>query len=766
KLQHETELQIAREEAETRMRAEFRVLEANIRQSREEAQAREDVERKARQEAESRIAAERKAREEAEARAATEIAAREEEVRKARVEAESRAAAEAKAREEFAVERKARTDAEAQIAVERQSRDEAVSNARAEAEQRARAEVEARIASERKAHDDADARVAAAREEAESKAQAELETRIDAERKAREEAERKREQAEAQAEAALQISAAAEKLIREAASKETAVAEKSRDEAQKMRDEAQRMLDAARLQHEQAVAKAQAEMMARVHAEQKAVAEKRARAAAEDRAKQETVARVMQEHQMRQNAEKEIEAKVEAEIRARSQADFDSDVKARADAQIRADAAAMQRSMEKDNAASRGVSSAVARRPVKWGSLLLTGLIILLLAGVAILQVAPMNGYIPGAEKVLSERLQEPVSIGGLRFTLFPTPQLKLEHIAIGAAQDVKVDSATIDVTSTAIFDEHTKDINEIELSGVVIEQDALPRLIAWSKAPAAASRLQLQHIKINAIKLALHGVEMPSLDAVITLDKDGGWQKLSVKDSKANLELTPLKEPGEMRATFTASAWTPPAGLTVEFSELAATATIRRGQATITGIEGRVFGGAFKGDAVLKWNSGLAADGELSFKNADVAQVLAGFTNNFMASGVLDTVMKFSTQGQTPDELFAAPRVTATFTLQKGTLNNLDLVRAIQSTSRAGLRGGRTPYSEISGEAQSAANRISYRNLKLTAGPLNAHGAVDVSPAGELAGRLNVQLGTQGVSIARGTLNVSGGMKDPVLSQ
>ena len=36
-----------------------------------------------------------------------------------------------------------------------------------------------------------------------------------------------------------------------------------------MRDEAQRMLDSARLQHEQAVAKAQAEMMARVHAEQK-----------------------------------------------------------------------------------------------------------------------------------------------------------------------------------------------------------------------------------------------------------------------------------------------------------------------------------------------------------------------------------------------------------------------------------------------------------------------------------------------------------------
>jgi hypothetical protein len=145
---------------------------------------------------------------------------------------------------------------------------------------------------------------------------------------------------------------------------------------------------------------------------------------------------------------------------------------------------------------------------------------------------------------------------------------------------------------------------------------------------------------------------------------------------------------------------------------------------------------------------------------------VLATYTRDFVASGTLDTTMKFTSQGQSADELFAAPRVTATFTLQKGTLNNLDLVRAIQSTSRGGLRGGKTPYNEISGEAQAAGNRIAYRSLKLAAGPLNATGTLDVSPAAELAGRLNVQLGTASVSIARGVLNVSGGMKDLLLSQ
>jgi hypothetical protein len=638
-----------------------------------------------------------------------------------------------------------------------------VSKARAEAERRAREEVETRIAAERHAREEAEARALAAREDAERKAQAELAERIDAERKAREEAERKREVAEAQAKAALEISATAEKLVREAASKETAVAEKSRDEAHKMRDEAQRLLETARLQHEQAVAKAQAEMTARAHAEQKAVAEKRARAAAEDRAKQEAVARVMQEHQMRQNAEKEIAAKVEAEIKARSQAEFDAEVKARTDAQQRADMVAAQISLEHEDAAVRGRKVSPARKRIRWGRTAAISVAVLLVLAVGFIQIMPMTGYIPAIEKLLSERLQEPVSIGGLRFTLFPAPELKVERIAIGPGQDVRIESALIPMSTAALFDDK-KDFDEIEVKGLTFDQDAIPRVAGWTSAPAK-SRLQVRRLKIIGFQLALHGIELPSLDGTVTLAKDGGWQKISLRDPKMNLDFMPLKEQGQYRATFHARNWTPPICPSVEFAELGATATVTRDQATIIGIEGRIFEGALKGAVNVRWKNNLSADGELALKGADLASALAGFTRDYTASGTLDAGLKFTSQGQTAPELFAAPRVTATFALQKGTLNNVDLVRAIQSTSRGGLRGGKTPYVEITGEAQSSANRIGYRNLRLAAGPLNATGAFDVSPASQLAGRLNVQLGTQSTSIARGALNVSGGMKEPVLS-
>jgi hypothetical protein len=178
------------------------------------------------------------------------------------------------------------------------------------------------------------------------------------------------------------------------------------------------------------------------------------------------------------------------------------------------------------------------------------------------------------------------------------------------------------------------------------------------------------------------------------------------------------------------------------------------------------VLGGALKGTATMQWTQGLAAEGEFSLKGADGGATLAAFSRDFVLSGTLDTAMKFAAKGQSIAELFAAPSVNATFMLQKGTLNNVDLVRAIQSATRGGNRGGKTQFAEISGEAQSAGNRIAFRNLKLTGGPLIVSGNVDVSPTAELGGRINVQMGSATTVIARGVLNVGGALKDPSLSQ
>jgi hypothetical protein len=53
---------------------------------------------------------------------------------------------------------------------------------------------------------------------------------------------------------------------------------------------------------------------------------------------------------------------------------------------------------------------------------------------------------------------------------------------------------------------------------------------------------------------------------------------------------------------------------------------------------------------------------------------------------------------------------------------------------------------------------------LQLASGPLNASGVINIGADGTLAGRINAELGSKGLIVARGGLNVSGALRDPLL--
>jgi len=492
---------------------------------------------------------------------------------------------------------------------------------------------------------------------------------------------------------------------------------------------------------------------------------RRARAAAEDRAKQEAVSRVMNEHKILQNAQSEVDSKVQAELKARAQAEREADMKERLEAQKRADVTGAQRSIEAELAAAKGATMVLARKPVKWARTVGISAAVVLVTAIAILQMAPLSAFIPGVQKILSERVQEPVNIGDLRFSMFPFPQIKIERLLIGKAQDIRIDTVTVPLTSFGVFGER-KQIDEVDVGSIAMDQYAIARVAGWAQTPASDARLHVRTIKIDSVKLTLPRSDMPSFAAVITLANDGGWQKAVMRDSKLNVELLAQKQAGQFQANFSARNWQPPSGLKFEFTELSGSAMVTPGQAIVSNVEGRLFGGSLKGAVTFKWADGLAADGDFIVEGADVSQVLSAYTRDFLATGMIDTKLKFSAKGQTPEDIFRAPRISATFAAQKGVVNNVDLVRAIQSASRSPQRGGKTVYSEISGEVQVAGGRITYRNVKLSAGPLNATGSVDVGAGGEVAGRLYAQLGTPAMSVARAALHLSGAIKDPVLNQ
>ena len=124
------------------------------------------------------------------------------------------------------------------------------------------------------------------------------------------------------------------------------------------------------------------------------------------------------------------------------------------------------------------------------------------------------------------------------------------------------------------------------------------------------------------------HDTGLPPLDATVTLNPQGGWQKLVLRDPKATAEITPLKgEDGKYVVMFNARNWQPPVGPGLEFSDLSFRALVSKSDARVSDVQGGILGGALTGSANLRWGKGLAADGEFTLKRADAATMLAAFT-------------------------------------------------------------------------------------------------------------------------------------------
>src|SRR5262249_17685032 len=403
-------------------------------------------------------------------------------------------------------------------------------------------------------------------------------------------------------------------------------------------------------------------------------------------------------------------------------------------------------------------AAARAREPVKWGRLVTIGALALIALVVSLLHIVPLS--VGGTEKLLTEQLQEPVSIGALRFAAFPSPHLTVQRIFIGKGQDAMIEAATVPASPLALFRDR-KHFDEVRLSGVTIDQDVVPRMAGWTKSKSGERSLQIDRLEMSGLRVALRDVKLRSLGATITLGKDGAFKKMVLREPPLRVDFPPAGDQG-WQADLKGKGWRPPLGLGMEFSDLSGSARITSGQAVVSGFDGTLYNGSVKGEATIKWGSNINAEGRFNVKGSDLGQLLPAMASAFSASGALDTNATFASEGQTPGELLAAPRVNATFTLRKGTINNVDVMRALQAPGRT---SGKTQFDEITGEAQVEGNRIAYRNLRLNSAPMQASGAIDVLPNSDLSGRITVQVGTRTTTVARGTLNVGGSVRSTQLT-
>ncbi len=748
-----------REEEEERLK---RAEEERKRKEDEERKKREEEERRRREEEERRKREEeerkRKEEEERKRREEEERRKREEEERRKREEEErKRKEEEERKRREEEEQRKRDEEERRRKEEERKRREEEEKRARREEEDRRRREED-----ERRRLEDQRAQGAGIEEEANRRAEDERRSREASERASAEESRRK----ELAQHAASDKDALPEFDLSGLRAMETQVAaefEKQQQELRKREEEEERQ----REQQEQArlaMERAEREEQARAEAERREAEdlERRERMDRERQDREDREKKRQEEKQARSREQEEAKVKREQERLRQETMKVENERRAREEDLVRRRKEQEERDRKRAEVESlkktKGIRTPLDRlKPV---AVVIAVLVAVILGGI---QLLPMNSYVPAIEKLATEHIKEPVSIGSMHMSILGGFTINLENIKVGTTQDVKIDKVSVSPEFGSLFGD-VKVIRQLQAESVTVAEEVLPRLPRWLDAAAGDTAVQVDRIVLKSIKLESRHAKVPPFDADLRLSREGTVQNASLvsSDGKLRVELTPRDNQIDI-ALSAAKGWVPPLGPQIEFSDLTVQAVAVRNQLRVDKFEALLYGGAARGSALIVWGGPWSIEGEVSTERVSLQELMAVFTRDAKSTGQLESKFRYSMAAQGLAALFDSPRIDGNFSIRKGDVDGVDLVRALQSGGRGETQGGATRFEEITGTLGLASGRYQYRNMKLASGLLSANGAFEVSQNKEVNGRIAVELRSQAAQI-RGNFIVEGELKAIVL--
>jgi hypothetical protein len=295
------------------------------------------------------------------------------------------------------------------------------------------------------------------------------------------------------------------------------------------------------------------------------------------------------------------------------------------------------------------------------------------------------------------------------------------------------------------------KAFRRIELDGVTLPQAAIGEAFA---AKMRLGSFDVGRLIVNNLKLE-GPVPLPVFEADAVLGADGALRSVTLRGPDSlNARLTPGPG-GEVEFDVTA------ASVAVPFApELTLSSFAMKGSANAQGMNipswgGATLDGALSGTARVRWAGSWQVDGVVMFRGINAAI----FAPALLSEGKAEGSGRFSMSGAHPAKLYSAARMEGSFSLGKGALGTVDLSRVLQTSGRQ--FGGRTVFTELTGQGVYDRGTVALRNVSLSAGALNANASADISSGGALNGRIVADIRTS-VQPLRAVVTLGGTVKEP----
>jgi len=378
-----------------------------------------------------------------------------------------------------------------------------------------------------------------------------------------------------------------------------------------------------------------------------------------------------------------------------------------------------------------------------------------------------LNDYIPRIEKEASAKLKEPVSIKSIKFALLPLPHLTIDRITVGKTDDIKVETVTVTPDLFSLLGS-TKVIKSIEIHALILTQNAIGKIPAWSKPDDTKPPQQQPQVRVESIRLvnALVRHDKASFgpfDARVSLNSKGEPEDALITTQDGKLKASVKPDKSHYLIDASAKSWTLPTGPAIVFDELVIKGVATLNDADFSQVSAKLYGGTVNGTATAGWQKGLQFKGNFDVNQVELKSLVPLLAPGANMSGKLTAKPVFSVSAADANQLMSALRLDTPFNVQNGVLHGVDIRQAATNLIKQGAGGGETDFDQLSGHLNMEGNAFRFTQVKIASGVLAADGNVNISPKKELSGRINAQVKALGTS-ANVPLNVAGTIDSPLL--
>ncbi len=404
-------------------------------------------------------------------------------------------------------------------------------------------------------------------------------------------------------------------------------------------------------------------------------------------------------------------------------------------------------------------------REMKWFKRLILLLAVLVGALALVPLFVSIDDYRPQIEKILSERIREPVRLKSLRLVGLPLPHAVIDGVEIGKA-DVKVASISITPDLWSMLGS-TKVIRNVEISGLVINQNALDRIPLWAasdpKAKPADFTVVVRSIRLDDAMLKLQKNSFGPFDARISISLTGKPEiaEITARDGKFKAAIKPLAA-DKFNVEVKARNWSVPIGPPIHFDELLVRGTATLDSAHLPEIQAKMYGGSVAGGSTVSWQKGLQLKGSYAVNGVELRDLVPLFSPETKISGRLTAKPAFSANAANAEQLQKNLKLETPFDIRDGVLDGIDIQKAATSLITRDS-SGQTRFDTLSGHFAMDRGTQRITSLKVSSGSLAADGNVTIAPNKELSGRVNAQVTVGGLASAMVPLNISGTLDSPL---